>query len=249
MGISLAIVAAAQAAVVASPYESPVQTPIAGVKVRWNQGGGPADMGKGLPNPPGWYEAAVGAPTKQKVIYLTLDDGPSRYTPALVTALKKHDAAATFFVSGGTSTMYKPLLRKMQRNGNAVGNHTWSHAQLSRVSTATARDQILRPRRELGSLLDSCMRPPYGLINEKVAKIAIGAGFQPVMWTAHIEDWRPHSFEWTVQRLRASTRPGAVILGHDTHAQTVKAVTRMLPVWKKMGYTLRPVPSCVTSGA
>lgn len=64
------------------------------------------------------------------------------------------------------------------------------------------------------------------------------------MWTAHIDDWVPHSRSWTVQRLRKNTRPGAVILMHDTHAQTVSAVQTMLPRWKAQGYRLRVIPAC-----
>lgn len=240
-----ALLATTSGMLVAPDVPAAVQTPVPDAHVRWNKGGGPADMAKGLPNPPGWYKAAVGLPTKKKVLYLTFDDGPSPQTPGLLKALRKHGARGTFFVSGGTSTMHRPVLRRMHRDGHAVGNHTWSHAQLTRVGDKVLREQIRRPKRALGSLLDTCMRPPYGLIDRRVAAVSLAAGFQPVMWTEHIEDWRPHSLAWTIQRLRDATRPGAVILTHDTHGQTVTAVRKMLPQWKRMGYELLPVPSCL----
>ncbi len=68
--------------------------------VQWNQGSGPAQMGNGLPNPPGWYRAAVGRRTGDKVLYLTLDDGPSSFTRELLKALGRNDSAVTFFVVG-----------------------------------------------------------------------------------------------------------------------------------------------------
>ena len=235
------------AAVGGAPSDpAPVQTPLPDTRVQWNKGSGPAQMGRGIPNPPGWYAAAVGAPTREKVLYLTFDDGPSAQTPGLLKALRKHDALATFFVSGGTATMNTGELRTMRAQGHAVGNHTWSHARLTEVSDAEVRMQIRRPKRELGGLLDPCMRPPYGMIDQRVARISLAAGFQPVMWTQHIEDWSPHSLSYSIDRLRQGTKPGAVILMHDTHAQTVSAVKAMLPQWKKQGYRLLPVPSCQT---
>lgn len=242
-GFVAAIALAVGAAVGGAPAQ-PVQTPIPDTRVQWNKGSGPADMGRGVPNPPGWYQAAVGAPAKKKVLYLTFDDGPSTQTPRLLKALRAHGARATFFVSGGTATMHKAELRRMHAQGHAVGNHTWSHDRLTDVSAATLRMQIRKPKQELGGLLNGCMRPPYGLIDQRVAKISLAAGFQPVMWTHHIEDWSPHSLSWTIQRLRKATRPGAVILMHDTHGQTVSAVKAMLPEWKKRGFELIPVPSC-----
>ena len=244
MGAVMLVGASAMPTAQAPHQTDPAQTPVPGVRVQWNKGGGPADMGRGLPNPPGWYKAAVGRPTKDKVLYVTFDDGPSPQTPRLLKVLKKYEAKATFFVSGGTSTMHRGLLRRMHRQGHAVGNHTWSHAQLTRVPVKTARQQIVRPKRKLKGLLNSCMRPPYGLIDQQVATIALDAGFQPVMWTEHVEDWRQHSLAWTVQRLRSDTRPGAVILLHDTHGQSVTAIQQMLPVWKQKGYELETVPSC-----
>lgn len=218
--------------------------PSSAVDVQWNKGGGPAQMAKGLPNPPGWYKAAVGPRTSQRVLYLTFDDGPSRFTPRLLKALKKSQARATFFVAGGYAEANPKVIRRMHSGGHAVGNHTWWHPRLTDVSTAKVHRELASTNRALGSFAAPCMRPPYGLINQRVAKTSIALGLQPVLWTAHIEDWQPHSFDWTVQRLKRETTPGAVILMHDTHSQTVAAVAKMLPVWVKRGYSMEPVPVC-----
>jgi peptidoglycan-N-acetylglucosamine deacetylase len=212
--------------------------------VKWNQGSGPANMRKGLPDPPGWYRAAVGPRTDAKVLYLTFDDGPSRYTPGLLKALHRHKAKVTFFVAGGPADSHRAAIRRMHHDGHAIGNHTWWHPRLTQVSTARVRKELRTTRRAVGPAMAACMRPPYGLIDRRVAKAAIAAGFQPVMWTAHIEDWAPHSLPWTVRRLRQDTSPGAVILMHDTHRQTVAAVKTMLPRWREQGYRLLPVPAC-----
>lgn len=215
--------------------------------VQWNKGGGPANMRKGLPNPPGWYRAAVGPRTQDKVLYVTFDDGPSQYTGALLEALHRHNARATFFVAGGPAQTHPSDIRRMHRDGHAIGNHTWWHPRLTQVSTRRVHKELRTTQRAVGPAMAPCMRPPYGLIDQRVAKAAIAEGFQPVMWTAHIEDWAPHSLAWTVRRLHKNTGPGAVILMHDTHSQTVAAVTTMLPRWHKQGYRLAPVPACQSS--
>lgn len=217
--------------------------PAGPVDVQWNKGSGPKQMGKGLPNPPGWYEAAVGPRSSQKVLYLTFDDGPAPATPRLLAALKKHGAQATFFVTGYAASQ-PGMVRRMHADGHAIGNHTWNHPRLTQVSTPVVRSELLRVRKAVGPRMGPCMRPPYGLVDERVARASIAAGFQPVLWTAHIEDWAPHSFAWTVDQLRKGTKPGAVILMHDTHTQTVAAVEKMLPRWKRQGYSLQTVPTC-----
>lgn len=211
--------------------------------VKWNKGSGPAQMAKGLPNPPGWYRAAVGPRSTDKVLYLTFDDGPSSATASLLKALDRYDAKATFFVTGNAG-MHKSQIRRMARAGHAIGNHTFNHLRLTQYPTKRVRSQLVSVKRLVGSALAPCMRPPYGMINARVAKTAIGLGFQPVMWTAHIEDWQPHSLAWTIDRLQQDTKPGAVILMHDTHGQTVAAVKTMLPRWEKRGYRLETVPAC-----
>lgn len=222
-----------------------VAGPATPVDVKWNQGSGPAQMAKGLPNPPGWYQAAVGPRSSDKVLYLTFDDGPSSQTPRLLRILHRHHARATFFVTGSAAARDRRIIRTMHNRGHAVGNHTWNHPRLTLIPTPRVRSELVRTRKAVGAGMAPCMRPPYGMVDERVARTSIAAGFQPVLWTAHIEDWAPHSLAWTVSRLRAGTKPGAVVLMHDTHAQTVDAVQRMMPRWVAQGYRFAPVPACL----
>lgn len=210
--------------------------------VQWNKGSGPTQMSNGLPNPPGWYQAAVGRRTGHKVLYLTFDDGPSSFSRGLLKALRRNKSLATFFVTGRQATADPHALRLMRRDGHAVGHHTWDHPELTTLSKSGLKQQL----RPIDSRVRSCMRPPYGLINSQVAHVALRAGYQPIMWTAHIEDWNPHSLSWTKQELRRVTRPGAVILLHETHGTTVAAVRDLLPWWRSQGYRLATVPSCTT---
>lgn len=216
----------------------------ASTDVDWDRGGGPANMSVGLPSPPGWYRAAVGPRSRDKVLYLTFDDGPAVDTPRLLRALRRYEARATFFVLGGAVTNARATVRRMKSDGHAVAVHTWSHPRLTEVPMRTVRRELLTTRRAIGAAAAPCMRPPYGLIDSRVARVALRADLQPIFWTAHIEDWNPHPMQWTVNRLKSATSPGAVILMHDTHEQTVAAVERLLPWWKRHGYRMAVVPAC-----
>lgn len=220
-----------------------VSTPAPSPPVQWNKGSGPVQMRKGLPDPPGWYRAAVGPRTGRKVLYLTFDDGPSRHTGRLLKVLRRERVTATFFVTGWADSR-RAVVRRMHRAGHAIGSHTFHHERLTEVPTRRVERELVSTRKAVGPAMGGCMRPPYGLIDRRVAEASIARGFQPVLWTAHIEDWAPHSMSWTMRRLKSITRPGAVILMHDTHGQTVAAVQRMLPRWKRLGYRFAAVPVC-----
>ena len=180
-----------------------------------------------------------------KVLYLTFDDGPfPDTTPRLLRILAKHDVQATFFLVGGTAARNRALVRRIARGGHAIGNHTQGHPRLTDLSTRQVRDQLRWASRAIGPVQGPCMRPPYGLINRKVERVARAEGLAPVLWTGHIDDWHQHTVRWNMSQLRKYTKPGGIILLHDRNVRTIRAVARMLPVWRDMGYRLESLPAC-----
>lgn len=227
---------------------TPDATPAA-VDVDWSGGRDAPGMAVGVPSPSGWYEAALGAPTDDRVVYLTFDDGPAPpYTDDLLTLLANAGARATFFMVGRAAAADPQTVQLVADGGHALGNHSWSHADLLTLS----RDQV---RRELASTQEAllghggpCMRPPYGLIDESVAAVAGSLGLTPVMWTGHAGDWNRRPVSVLVERMQQATRPGAVLLLHDgggPRDRTVAAVAELLPWWAEQGYRLEPLPTCV----
>ncbi|MGV1004494.1 MAG: polysaccharide deacetylase family protein [Candidatus Nanopelagicales bacterium] len=212
--------------------------------VDWDSGWGPAEKKAGLPNPRGWYEAALGQRTKARILYLTYDDGPGEYTDRVLALLKQYHAKATFFVMGSRAAEHQSTLQRMVREGHAVANHTWNHPQLTSLSKPAVADQLARTTKAASGTMGGCMRPPFGLINAQVAKVALGQGLQPILWNAHIEDWNSHPVSWHVSRLRAGTKPGNIILMHDTTYAAYAATKAMLPEWQKQGWKLQVIPVC-----
>jgi len=224
------------------------QHPDPSVPVDWGNGRDTPGMKAGIPDPPGWYDHAFGGPTDERVLYLTFDDGPlPPYTDELLRLLDRHRARATFFVTGVQASANPTLLREVAARGHAVGNHTWDHPDLVALSESKVRESLSEVIREVGSNLGPCMRPPYGLIDTKVAGVTAALGEIPIMWTGHATDWDNPKPEQIVADLKRATRPGAVLLLHDgggTRRNTVSAVERLLPWWQEQGYRLETVPAC-----
>ena len=229
------------------PADDPDQQGAATVSVDWGDGRNTAGMSSGVPNPAGWYESAFGTRTAEKILYLTYDDGPwPPYTDEVLALLAKYQAKATFFVTGGQAKAHPQLLEQTVSEGHALGDQTMTHADLVGLSRKQVKAELAGVQQIVGSRLGGCMRPPYGLINTKVADVSRSLGLTPILWTAHAQDWNPPSVAQMVTMLKKGTSPGAVILLHDSAGKekTIEATRQMLPWWQAQGYRLETVPAC-----
>lgn len=190
--------------------------------------------------------ARPGARRHRKVVHLTFDDGPDRrYTPGVLALLKRYDAKATFFMIGSQARANPSLLRAVRRQGHAIGNHTYSHPWLNRLSAPAVRDQLRRTDAVLGRT--TCMRPPGGFVNGTVRSVARSHGKRVYLWTVDPSDWsRPGAARISSSVLK-STRPGSVVLLHDgggRRTQTVTALSTVLARLSAQGYRFEKLPGC-----
>ncbi|MFC4005903.1 polysaccharide deacetylase family protein [Nonomuraea purpurea] len=188
---------------------------------------------------------------------LTFDDGPGPYTDKLLRTLAAHHARATFFVIGQNVVAHRGVLRRTAEAGHEIGNHTWSHPDLTRLSPARVRSQLTRTDRAIKSVtgtVPTLVRPPYGALNKSVRKQTR----RPlVLWSVDTLDWLRRNSARVARSARKSVRPGSVILFHDIHPTTVRAIPRVLKDLSKRGYTFVTVselfnahpPRLVYSGA
>ena len=187
----------------------------------------------------------------ERDVYLTYDDGPHpTYTPALLDLLAAHDAQATFFVLGSEVERYPGIAARIAREGHAIGNHTWSHPQLTTVSGEALRRQVLDTQsviQRAAGVAPTCLRPPYGdrdaTVNARVAEL----GLRMSLWDVDPHDWRRPGTDAIVDHVLSRVRPGAVILLHDgrrDRGQTVAATKRLLTSLTDQGYQLRALPGC-----
>ncbi|RJL32847.1 polysaccharide deacetylase family protein [Bailinhaonella thermotolerans] len=195
----------------------------------------------GVTQPPG--QPSVPAPgvdcAKVKCVALTFDDGPGPYTNKLLGMLAKADARATFFMVGEMTGPRPGVMRRMVRDGHEVANHSWSHPNLARLSTAKVRRQLKRTQDSIARITGvrpTLMRPPYGATDKQVVKATKELGLAQIIWNVDTMDWRDRNSKVVSRRAIKKVRPGSIVLFHDIHRTTVNAIPKVLRELKKKGY-------------
>ncbi|MEV6285840.1 polysaccharide deacetylase family protein [Kribbella sp. NPDC051770] len=175
-----------------------------------------------------------------KVLYLTFDDGPQPvYTPKVLAVLAKHHAQATFFVLGREAAAHPALVETTRRAGHRIGNHTWDHPMLTKLSPARLRQEISTGVRS------KCFRPPFRDTNAHVAAVASSYGQHQVLWDVDTRDWEKPGVARIERALIRGARPGAIFLMHDgggNRSQTVAALDQALTKLAEQGYAFRSLP-------
>ncbi|MEN0130754.1 MAG: polysaccharide deacetylase family protein [Brevundimonas sp.] len=197
-----------------------------------------------VPTPPVAHAAKVNCKVK-KCIALTFDDGPGPYTHKLLGELAAAKVEATFFLIGGNVGHYPSQVRAEVAGGHAVGNHSWSHPQLTLLSSSAVAREVTRTQAAIqhaAGVTPTLMRPPYGAVSPRVLGVLGQHHLAAVLWNVDTEDWKNRSVRITTQRALAGARPGAIILMHDIHPTTVRAVPGIIHALHERGYTLVTVP-------
>jgi peptidoglycan/xylan/chitin deacetylase (PgdA/CDA1 family) len=136
---------------------------------------------------------------------LTFDDGPNpAWTPRLLDMLAAENVHATFFMVGRFAEAEKALARRVLEGGHLIGNHTWSHPNLSRTRSSRIREELQRASDSLAQILGQPIRyfrPPYGARRPVALRSAREIGLVPVLWNAMTTDWKEPSADLIAQRL------------------------------------------------
>jgi peptidoglycan-N-acetylglucosamine deacetylase len=145
------------------------------------------------------------APRLPGQLALTFDDGPNpAWTPRLLDILADHNVCATFFMVGKFVKAEPELARRVADAGHLIGNHSWSHPDLSRTRSADVLNELTRTSDILAEVTGSHVlyfRPPFGARRPYVLKLARQLGLVPVMWNAMTTDWKEPSAETIAQNL------------------------------------------------
>lgn len=192
------------------------------------------------------YDAYYRDDTGDKILYLTFDAGyENGNTAAILDALKKHDAPATFFVVGNYLTSSPDLVKRMQEEGHTVGNHTFHHPDMSAISTLEDFAKELQDVETLydeitGQPLTKFYRPPQGKYSESNLKMARELGYRTFFWSLAYVDWYEDdqpSKEEAFDKLLSRIHPGAIVLLHSTSSTNAQILDVLLTRWEEMGYT------------
>jgi peptidoglycan-N-acetylglucosamine deacetylase len=170
------------------------------------------------------------AQTSQKLIALSFDDGPDpRYTPAVLAELAKFNAVATFFMQGNHVANYPELARKVAAN-HLVGNHTYTHPDLSTAQAPFVEKELGRTHEIITRVTGQTpklFRPPYGYFSGATVMIATSMGYDMVLWSDRI--FAGDTAQHNVERLSQLIGPGAIVLGHDGGPLRNMTVVHTLP--------------------
>lgn len=187
---------------------------------------------------------------RDRCVALTFDDGPGPYTAELVAKLRRARAPATFFMVGEHVDAFPGLAQRVARGGFEIGNHSYTHADLTRLSAGDAERELTRTsmaiQRATGKSV-TLMRPPYGARNHAVDVAVRQAGLTEVLWDVDTLDWQHRNSAYVTKRALRKTRRGSIVLMHDIHPTTVKAVPGLVRQLRERGYTLVTVSELLAS--
>ena len=172
-------------------------------------------------------------------IAITFDDGPSTaYTPILLDGLKERGVHATFFLIGKNIEQgdNAQIVKRMQEEGHLIGNHTYNHLEITRVSNETAYQEIKKTNDLIESITGETveyMRPPFGLWQKELEQ---RIHVLPVMWTVDPLDWATENVDEIVNKVVTETEENDIILLHDCYDSSVKAAFRIIDLLQAEGF-------------
>ncbi len=174
----------------------------------------------------------------EKKIALTFDDGPHpHYTEQLLDGLKERGVVATFFVTGEHASLHPEVLKRMQREGHLIGNHTYSHIQLRNDNREKFKEELLVTNEVIENIIGEevyYVRPPYGTWDKALEG---EVNMIPVLWTIDPLDWCSDDVSCVVDQVIKKVGENDIILMHDYYDTTVTAALKIVDSLLEQGYT------------
>lgn len=196
------------------------------------------------------YNAYFCGEGEEKVIYLTFDCGyENGNTEPILDALKKHNAPATFFVVGHFLESAPEIVKRMVDDGHSVGNHTYHHPDMSKISDTASFQKEMQDVEKLfqeitGTELARYYRPPQGKYSTANLQMAKEEGYATFFWSLAYVDWNQDdqpSHEEAFEKLTGRIHPGAIVLLHSTSRTNGEILDELLTKWEEMGYSFKPL--------
>jgi peptidoglycan/xylan/chitin deacetylase (PgdA/CDA1 family) len=184
----------------------------------------------------------------RREVAIGFDDGPWADTPAFVRMLERSRAQATFFMIGEqVDAGYRTTLLRELRDGDALGDHTFTHPLLPRTGGVYGQlEKTIRAIRSLTGYTPCVFRPPYGVYDESVVRIARSLGLATVLWNVDPSDYTQPGTGSLERRVLAQVKPGSIIISHDgggPRAQTLAAYPTIIDALRRRGYRIVTIPA------
>ena len=180
-------------------------------------------------------------PRSRPVVALTFDDGPSTtYTPAILATLNRLHASATFFEEGRHVARREALMRQILASGDEIGNHSFDHP----LDPGYGELAETNRRIHAATGFTPCLfRPPYGLVDAKVASAARRNRLRTILWDVDSRDDKHPGVATIRSNAVDLAQPGSIILMHDGghHPQTVAALPAVIRGLRGRGFSFATV--------
>lgn len=210
------------------------------------------------------FQAKGGSGSEQKLVFrrqdneqmkiaLTFDDGPHPYyTERILEILRRYNVQVTFFVVGKNAELYPEIVEKIVQDGHEIGNHTYSHVDLSRKNRKEILTEIETAEKTLLDLIGyvpSILRPPGGAMTNAIKKAAMECGYTLILWSIDTRDWAHTNAEKMLSNIRLHISSGDIILFHDYisgDSFTVEVLETIIPELLSKGYSFVTVSELIS---
>jgi chitin deacetylase len=190
-------------------------------------------------------------------VALTFDDGPSDYTHQILDTLEREHVHATFFLIGNQVRDYPDQVRRELGDGDIVGNHTYTHADMLHVTLAHALKELQGAQQAIWQAtgFTPCFwRAPYGSIDERLKFLARALGLLSIQWDTDPQDFTAPPADVIYHRVLfgnpknpdPGVHPGAIVLLHDgggNRSHTVQALPKIIHSLRGKGYSFVTIPA------
>jgi peptidoglycan/xylan/chitin deacetylase (PgdA/CDA1 family) len=190
---------------------------------------------------------------KDKYIALTFDDGPhGTYTPQILDILNKNAVKATFFIVGTRAETYPEIVSQASQAGHAIGNHSWNHKSLAKLSTLAGLESLNKTNELISGLTGTTcyiVRPPFGHTSQRVKQMIHKQGWHEIMWDSDSRDWENKNPDHILFKVMKSIAPGSIILFHDIHPGAAGMLQTLITACKNNGYRFITIPELIEIAA
>ncbi len=174
--------------------------------------------------------------TDKKTVAITFDDGPGAYTMELLEGLSERNVKATFFLLGEQIKQYPETVKRMQEDGHCIGNHTYSHVNLSMLSETQAIQEIENTNQlimEICGEKPAFLRPPFGACSSQIRE---KLDMMIVLWDVDPLDWTTKNVDAVVSQVVTNVSEDNIILLHDIYESSVDAALEIIDFLLEKGY-------------
>ncbi len=171
-----------------------------------------------------------------KVVALTFDDGPSKYTGGVLDILKKYDACATFFVVGSKAYFQGDILKRTLDEGSEIGNHSFSHRKLNDLSEDEFKNEVNKTQdivKDLTGFTPSLFRPTYGGYTNRLKGYT---DLKFILWDVDSRDWQVKKKDKIINNVIPFVKSGSIVLFHDNHDYALNSIEDIIIDLKDKGY-------------